>query len=79
VIKWRNRFREKGMEGLQDLPRPGQKPVYSAEQKAAAIEKACTKSDGGYTNWSQQRIADAVGMSQSHVNRILMEANLKPR
>jgi len=78
VNKWRNRFREKGMEGLQDMPRPGQAPIYSAEQKAAVIEKACTKPDGGYTNWSQQRIADAVGMSKSHVNRILMEANLKP-
>lgn len=78
VIKWRNRFREKGIAGLKDLQRPGKKPIYSALKKAEVIQKACSKPEGGYTNWSQQRIADAVGMSRSHVNRILKEADLKP-
>jgi len=78
VIKWRNRFRENGMDGLNDLPRPGKKPIYSPIKKVEVIEKACSKPGGGYTNWSQQRIADEVGMSRSHVNRILMEADLKP-
>ena len=78
VIKWRNRFREKGIDGLKDLPRPGKKPIYSATKKVEVIQKACSKPEGGYTSWSQQRIADEVGMSRSHVNRILMEADLKP-
>lgn len=78
VIKWRNRFREKGTDGLKDLPRPGKEPIYSPEKKVEVIQKACSKPEGGYTNWSQQRIADEVGMSRSHVNRILMEADLKP-
>lgn len=78
IIKWRNRFREKGIDGLKDLPRPGKKPIYSPAKKVEVIQKACSKPEGGYTNWSQQRIADAVGMSRSHVNRILMEADLKP-
>ncbi len=78
VIKWRNRFREKGIDGLKDLPRPGKKPIYSASKKVEVIQKACSKAEGGYTNWSQQRIADAVGMSRSHVNRILKESDLKP-
>lgn len=78
IIKWRNRFREKGIDGLKDLPRPGKKPIYSPEKKVEVIQKACSKPEGGYTNWSQQRIADEVGMSRSHVNRILMEADLKP-
>lgn len=78
IIKWRNRFREKGLDGLKDLQRPGKKPIYSPEKKIEVIHKACSKPEGGYTNWSQQRIADEVGMSRSHVNRILMEADLKP-
>ena len=78
VIKWRNRFRENGIDGLKDLPRPGKKPIYSPEKKVEVIEKACSKPEGGYTNWSQQRIADEVGMSRSHVNRILIETDLKP-
>lgn len=78
VIKWRDRFRNKGIDGLKDLPRPGKAPIYSPEKKVEVIQKACSKPEGGYTNWSQQRIANEVGMSRSHVNRILMEADLKP-
>ncbi|MGV8135447.1 MAG: hypothetical protein AB2L20_09545 [Mangrovibacterium sp.] len=42
------------------------------------IQKACSKPEGGYTNWSQQRIAKEVGISQSRVFQILKEADLKP-
>ena len=42
------------------------------------IEKACTKPKGGYTNWSQARIAKEVGISQSKVFQILKQADLKP-
>jgi transcriptional regulator with XRE-family HTH domain len=42
------------------------------------IEKACTKPDDGYTNWSQERIAKEVGISQSKVFQILKQADLKP-
>ena len=28
VIKWRQRFVDQGLKGLQDAPRPGAKPVY---------------------------------------------------
>ena len=42
------------------------------------IEKACTPPEGGYTNWSQGRIAKEVGISQSAVFQILQQADLKP-
>ena len=78
IAKWRNRFREKGLAGLKDAKRPGKPPVISAEKKVLVIEKACSKPEGGYTNWSQQRIADAVGISQKKVHQILKDADLKP-
>lgn len=78
VNKWRNRFRVKGIEGLKDAPRPGQKPVITPEQKALVVQKACEKPAGGYTNWSQQRIAKEVGISQSKVHQILKAADMKP-
>lgn len=78
VVKWRNRFREKGMEGLKDSPRPGKKPFISAEKKALVIQKSCEKPEGGYTNWSQRRIAKEIGISQSKVHQILKQADLKP-
>lgn len=78
VNKWRDRFRTLGMEGLKDASRPGQKPTITAEQKALVIQKACEKPTGGYTNWSQARIAKEVGISQSKVWHILNQADLKP-
>jgi len=29
VRKWLDRFRNRGIEGLEDLPRPGRAPVFS--------------------------------------------------
>jgi putative transposase len=78
VNKWRQRFRTLGIEGLRDAPRSGKPSTISAAQKAAVVQKACEKPEGGYTNWSQQRIADKVGISQSKVHQILKNADLKP-
>jgi transposase len=78
VNKWRQRFRESGIEGLKDAPRPGKPKMITPEQKATVIQKACEKPEGGYTNWSQKRIAKVVGISQSKVHQILKQAELKP-
>jgi len=78
VNKWRQRFRQQGINGLKDAPRSGKPKVITPEQQALVIEKACTKPDGGYTNWSQGRIAKEVGISQSKVFQILKQADLKP-
>lgn len=78
VNKWRQRFREQGIAGLKDAPRSGKPRVITPEQQALVVEKACTKPDGGYTNWSQKRIAKEVGISQSKVFQILKKADLKP-
>ena len=78
VNKWRQRFRRSGISGLKDAPRSGKPRVITPEQQAMVIEKACTKPKGGYTNWSQARIAKEVGISQSKVFQILKQADLKP-
>jgi putative transposase len=78
VNKWRQRFRKYGLEGLKDAARSGKPSVITAEQKAMVVQKACEKPTGGYTNWSQARIAKEVGVSQSKVHQILKKADLKP-
>jgi transposase len=78
VNKWRQRFRQTGIDGLKDNPRSGKPSVISAEDKARVIELATTAPGEGYTNWSQQRIAEKTGMSQSRVHQILKAADLKP-
>lgn len=78
VNKWRQRFRSEGLEGLQDRPRSGAPAQITPSQRALVIQKACEKPGGGYTNWSQQRIAEQVGISQGMVHHILRQADLKP-
>lgn len=78
VNKWRQRFRSHGIEGLKDSFRSGKPSTITAEQKASVIQKACEKPTGGYTNWSQRRIAKEVGISQSKVHQILQQTDLKP-
>ena len=67
-----------GIDGLNDALRPGKKPVYTEADKVRVIQKACSKPKGGYSNWSQRRIAKEFGMSQSTVRGILKSHGLKP-
>lgn len=78
IAKWKKRYLESGVDGLQDAPRPGKPPTYTEADKARVIQKACSKPEGGYSSWSQRRIAEELGMSQSTVQAILKSHDLKP-
>lgn len=78
ISKWKKRFILYRIDGLQDAPRSGKPPVYNEVDKARVIQKACSKPEGGYSNWSQRRIAKELGMSQSTVQGILKSHDLKP-
>jgi len=78
VNKWRKRFVEQGLDGLKDAPRSGKPPVLSAAQKTRVVQLATKKPKGGYSSWSQRRIAKEVGISQGKVQQILKQADLKP-
>ena len=78
IAKWKSRYLRHGIMGLSDNPRSGKPPTYSVADKARVINKACCKPEGGYSNWSQRRIAEEIGMSQSKVHQILKENQLKP-
>ncbi len=78
ISKWKNRFAKKRIDGLKDAPRSGKPPIFTEEDKARVVHLACTKPTGGYTNHSQRRIAQQLGMSQSKVQKILKVHQLKP-
>ena len=78
VSRWKERYRENGLEGLKDSPGRGRKSEITLEQRNRVINLACTKPDDGYTSYSQRRIAEKVGIAASAVNKILKENQLRP-
>jgi transposase len=78
IAKWKRRFIKFGIDGLQDAARPGKPTIYTEADKARVIQKACSRPEGGYSNWSQRRIAKEFGMSQSTVQGILNIMTLSP-
>lgn len=78
ISKWKRRFIEKGIEGLKDKQRKGKEPIYSDYDKVRVTKLACSKPEEGYTNWSQKRIGEKLGLSQSTVSRILKSSKLQP-
>src|SRR3954454_8087084 len=42
VYNWLHRFNEEGLKGLEDRPRSGRPPTYSADQRAELITAALT-------------------------------------
>lgn len=78
INKWKGRYKEQGLVGLIDKPRTGKPRIYQEADKARVIQLACSKPEGGYTSWSQRRIAKELGMSQAKVQQILKSHDLKP-
>jgi len=78
VAKWRNRFSLDRVKGLKDKYRSGKPSKYTEYDKKRVIHLACSKPKGGYTKWTQRRIAEKLGMSQGKVQTILANDILKP-
>ena len=78
IPKWKSRFIASGVDGIKDKAGRGKEKVYTAFDEARVINLACSKPEDGYSNWSQERIGQKLGLSQSTVSRILSKANLKP-
>lgn len=78
VAKWRKRYQKERIEGLRDAYRSGKPVVVTEVQKNKVVHLACQKPGEGYSNWSQRRIGQAVGISQNKVHQILRENELKP-
>lgn len=54
IALWRKRFNEFGFKGLEDTRRSGAPTKIKESQKNKVIKLACSKPEGGYSNWSQK-------------------------
>ena len=79
VQRWRERYVECGIEGLKrDATRPGRKPPLEAALIARVVEMTLHETPPGATHWSVRKMARAVGLSHSSVQRIWKAHGLKP-
>lgn len=79
VGKWRKRFVELGLRGIEkDAPRPGRfKPVGAAKEKEV-IEKTLQTKPRGATHWSRSLMAKEAGISATTVGKIWARNGIKP-
>ena len=78
ILRWKTRFLECGMDGL-DTHHPGQPASMLTAGLRARILSATRKKPGdGSTHWSCRKLAAALGVSKDAVHRTWKEAGLKP-
>lgn len=78
VGKWRERFRQHGLEGLADESRPGAPREISDAQVEEAVTRTLEGAPPGATHWSTRSLAKQVGLSQRAVVRIWHAFGLQP-
>jgi transposase len=78
VGKWRRRFLERGIAGLQDEPRPGHPRTVSDEDVERVVVMTLESQPPGATHWSTRSMAKASGLTQSTVHRIWRAFGLQP-
>jgi transposase len=75
---WRNRFCERRIEGLSDLPRSGKPRVYDHDKQVEVFKTACSPPPEGGTHWTVRSLAVTVGVGKSQTHAFLAQADLKP-
>ncbi len=79
VGRWRKRFAEKGIKGIEkDLPRGGRKPSARRKIESAIIEATVNGAPKNATHWSTRTLAAHLGTTQSMVSRVWRANGLKP-
>jgi transposase len=79
VIKWRDRYQERGLEGvLEDAPRSGRKKVINQQKEQAIVKATLESKPANATHWSTRTIAAAQGVSDTTVYRIWKLHGLQP-
>ena len=80
VLKWRGRYEQAGVDGLDDVPRPGRTPVIDEIDVLAETlaDKGKPPAHLGVTHWSARLMAQRLGISFASVARIWRKWNIQP-
>jgi transposase len=78
VGKWRERFREFGLDGLLDEPRVGAPRKITDQQVEDVITKTLESMPANSTHWSTRLMAEEAGLTQNAIVRIWRAFGLQP-
>src|SRR6266581_5095367 len=79
VSRWRQRFVEKRLAGIEkDLPRGGRKATKREQMTPLIVEKTTQAKPSHATHWSIRTLADTLGIDKSMVQRVWHASGLKP-
>jgi transposase len=78
VARWKMRFEREGMTGLQGRHRGSKPRAATPAVQARVMRRVQHKPGDGSTHWSCRKLAKELGLSKSTVQRILVQAQLKP-
>lgn len=78
VARWRKRFWQHGIKGLQDAKRSGRPRVYGHDERLAVVAAVTSQPPAPATHWTRESLAGQTGMSPSQVGRVLADCDLKP-
>ncbi len=79
VSRWRERYAEKGLAGIEkDLPRGGREPIARNRVARQIIKKTTQERPRNATHWSTRSLAQELGINHSMVHRVWKANGLKP-
>jgi transposase len=79
VSRWRRRFVEKRLAGIEkDLPRGGRKANKREQLTASSIDATTQRKPSHATHWSVRTLAEELGIDKSMVHRVWQASGLKP-
>jgi len=79
AYRWRDRYLAQGVAGLErDASRPGRKAPLSAVAIERVVNMTLHEKPPAGTHWSARKLAKAVGLSHTSVQRIWAAHGLKP-
>lgn len=78
VTRWRLRFAELRLQGLQDEPRPGAPRRISDDKIERVVVDTLESKPKGSTHWSTRDMAKHSGLSHSTIGRIWRTFGLQP-
>jgi transposase len=78
ISRWKQRFEQDGIDGLDPRHKGSQPRVADAAVQARIARKTQQKPADGSTHWSCRKMAAALGLSKSTVQRVWAQMRLKP-